>query len=506
MSDILFPFHSKFLTPDGDISRPWLLWLQNPQVLTISTQSPSTVANGGTGLSSTPISGQLLIGNGTGYSLNTLSASGITVTNGAGTIALSLNTFSPSSYGGVPASGGGTANFLRADGTWATPVGGGSAGPAGPIGPPGFDGNDGEDGQQGFPGPQGQPGTSGVMGAVGPMGMMGEDGADGDAGPPGLAGSAGQAGATGASGQIGPAGEDGSDAESFLIGIPTPQAAGSDTQVQYNSAGAFGANANFAYTVGTNTLTIGTLTSPAGNLILTPFAPATGTAPGALQITGSASQDSNNGGAVQIKSGTALTPSTGIGGLISLGGGPATSAAGGAFSMTGGSGTSGGGFTMLSGAGSSAASGGFTIGSGTGVGSGNFLFGTGNGTTGNSGNISFSTGASSATGGTTGTYTLSTGNQTGGGTSGSFNINIGTSATGTGGSIILRPGNGATKGSIRLRSSLVTDVIQITDNGTNQIGFFGATPVVKQTTGGTPTGAYTLNDVIAALQAYGLLV
>ena len=395
MSDILFPFHSKFLTDDGEISRPWLMWLQNPQVLTISTVAPSGVTSGGTGLNTVPTNGQLLIGNGIGYSLGTLTATGMTVTNGAGTIALSLNTFSPSSYGGVPASGGGTSNFLRADATWAAP--------------------------------------------------------------------------------------------------PAATPAGADTQVQYNSAGAFGANSNFAYTVGTNTLTIGTLTSPTGNLILTPFAPAAGTAPGALQITGSASQDSNNGGAVQIKSGTALTPSTGIGGLISLVAGGATSAAGGSFSMTGGSGTSGGGFTMLSGAGSSAASGSFTIGSGGGgFGSGSFSFGTSSGGAGgNSGNQTFTTGASSAVAGTTGTFSFKTGNQTNGGTSGSFKVAIGT---------------GTTKGSIQLQATLGTNVIQITDNGTNQIGFFGATPVVKQTTGGTPTGAYTLNDVIASLQAYGLLV
>jgi hypothetical protein len=193
--------------------------------------------------------------------------------------------------------------------------------------------------------------------------------------------------------------------------------------------------------------------------------------------------------------------------------------------MTGGSGASGGGFTMTSGAGSSAASGGFTIGSGGGgFGSGNFSFGTATGGAGgNSGNQSFSTGSSSLLSSTTGSFNFTSGAQTNGGTSGSFNVNLGTSATGTGGSIILRPGNGATKGSTRLRSSLATDVIQITDNGTNQIGFFAATPVVKQSTAVTgaayvagPTvggvfhtddtyGGYTIGQIVAALQAYGLL-
>jgi hypothetical protein len=49
-----------------------------------------SVAQGGTGIATTPTNGQILIGNGTGYSLNTLSAgSGVTITNGAGTITIS---------------------------------------------------------------------------------------------------------------------------------------------------------------------------------------------------------------------------------------------------------------------------------------------------------------------------------------------------------------------------------------------------------------------------------
>jgi hypothetical protein len=36
-----------------------------------------------------------------------------------------LNTFSSTLKGLAPLSGGGTTNFLRADGTWATPAGGG---------------------------------------------------------------------------------------------------------------------------------------------------------------------------------------------------------------------------------------------------------------------------------------------------------------------------------------------------------------------------------------------
>jgi len=57
----------------------------------VSTVVSGTVGvnQGGTGLTTTPTNGQLLIGNGTGYTLSTLTAgTGITVTNGSGTITL----------------------------------------------------------------------------------------------------------------------------------------------------------------------------------------------------------------------------------------------------------------------------------------------------------------------------------------------------------------------------------------------------------------------------------
>lgn len=49
-------------------------------------------SNGGTGLTGTPTNGQLLIGNGSGYTLSTITAgSGVTVTNGAGTITIGVS-------------------------------------------------------------------------------------------------------------------------------------------------------------------------------------------------------------------------------------------------------------------------------------------------------------------------------------------------------------------------------------------------------------------------------
>lgn len=63
--------------------------------LTLTTPVP--VGSGGTGLTSTPTNGQLLIGNNTGYALATLTAgSGITITSAAGSI-----TITNSSTGGA---------------------------------------------------------------------------------------------------------------------------------------------------------------------------------------------------------------------------------------------------------------------------------------------------------------------------------------------------------------------------------------------------------------------
>jgi hypothetical protein len=56
---------------------------------TISLVTPVTVSNGGTGLTTAPTDGQLLTGNGTGYSLNTLkSGTGISVANAPGSITI----------------------------------------------------------------------------------------------------------------------------------------------------------------------------------------------------------------------------------------------------------------------------------------------------------------------------------------------------------------------------------------------------------------------------------
>lgn len=111
MANLIFP-QSPFLDVTGRPNREWVQWLQNPDVQTITAVSftvdnviltlPLDVIYGGTGLTAIPTNGQLLIGNGTGYTLNTLTAgTGLTVTNAAGSITprITNTTVTAGSYG-----------------------------------------------------------------------------------------------------------------------------------------------------------------------------------------------------------------------------------------------------------------------------------------------------------------------------------------------------------------------------------------------------------------------
>ena len=156
----------------------------------------------------------------------TVSASPVTL---SGTINITPNVFATGSPGVVPASGGGTSNFLRADGTWAAPPGGGGAvtqivagsnisvtpvggtgvvtidslvttGPTGPMGPAVYlEALESDE-------PITIPGPAGSIGATGPAGTSGTQGPAGPAvyleapeadepmpfpGPPGAQGVAG---------------------------------------------------------------------------------------------------------------------------------------------------------------------------------------------------------------------------------------------------------------------------------------------------------------------------
>jgi len=71
------------------VSPQWFLWFNNVYGITGNGVGIVQVGNGGTGLGTTPTNGQLLIGNGTGYSLNTLFAgTGISIANGSGAISI----------------------------------------------------------------------------------------------------------------------------------------------------------------------------------------------------------------------------------------------------------------------------------------------------------------------------------------------------------------------------------------------------------------------------------
>lgn len=74
-------------TKTGLMSREWYRFFYNLYVITGAGEGITPVTSGGTGIGTIPTNGQLLIGNGSGYTLRTLSAgAGITVTNGSGTI------------------------------------------------------------------------------------------------------------------------------------------------------------------------------------------------------------------------------------------------------------------------------------------------------------------------------------------------------------------------------------------------------------------------------------
>lgn len=131
----------------------------------------------------------------------------------------------------------------------------GPTGATGATGPAGY-GSTGATGPQGATGPSGGPtGATGATGsgATGATGIAGPSGATGPQGATGIGatGVAGPTGATGVQGATGPVGATGS------AGI----AAGANTYVQFNDAGAFGGDSGLTYDKTTDSLTV------AGNYI-----------------------------------------------------------------------------------------------------------------------------------------------------------------------------------------------------------------------------------------------
>ena len=93
------------------VSREWFMWFNNIYSVTGTGTGVTPVINGGTGLGIIPTSGQLLVGNGIGYTLKTLTAgTGITVTNGSSTISIASTAV-------TSVSGTGTVNGITLSGT-----------------------------------------------------------------------------------------------------------------------------------------------------------------------------------------------------------------------------------------------------------------------------------------------------------------------------------------------------------------------------------------------------
>jgi len=110
----------------GAVSREWYRWFYSLYTFTGSGTGILPVTSGGTGLGTIPTNGQLLIGNGAGYTLNTLgTGAGISVTDGAGTIVVAntgVLSFSAGTTGLTPSAS--TTGVVTLAGTLVTANGG----------------------------------------------------------------------------------------------------------------------------------------------------------------------------------------------------------------------------------------------------------------------------------------------------------------------------------------------------------------------------------------------
>jgi len=233
--------------------------------------------------------------------------------------------------------------------------------------------------------------------------------------------------------QVGPPPMDFGEVKSLFV------AASPTTSVQYNNAGNFAGNANFTYDVGTNTVTFGNLTGSALAMTIQPKAPTVLEDADTLTVrarNANISRANANGGAVSIVGGNAR--GTGFAGDVNLNGGVGVAGGyGGNIALTAGDGSLfGGGFSATSG-------------------------GTGS-----------EAGA---------TFTMDGGNP--GVAGGSFSMGAGSSGVAAGGSFTMFLGGGTTNdGYMEWQDSFATPFMRFqtaTPGGAKQMGFFGATPVVR---------------------------
>jgi hypothetical protein len=316
--------------------------------------------------------------------------------------------------------------------------------------------------------------------------------------------------------------------------------AGANTQVQYNNAGAFGGDAGFTFT-GTGTsgnLTVGNVTGVTS---------AIGTISPNFFLVAGAAASTQSGGPTRLW-GAAATGSGKAGGSLSLQGGESTLGTGGSLTLASGSGVSGGPVNITSGHGTSAGSSGnltittasggtvgtLTIAGGQPTGSaagGNLVF-TGGASVSSAvgGNLTFNGGLSAS--GNGGALTLTGGISNNYGATPAFVNFQGGLSTGAGSNINFQAGDagfgsGANPGNITITTGLIDGGIGGTSGGyfavvnqnnpstpfkvsvdatgtTDQIGFFGATPVTKPAPTASGTGN-VLTAIAAGLNSLGLV-
>lgn len=248
------------------------------------------------------------------------------------------------------------------------------------------------------------------------------------------------------------------------IGAAYITPAGSTTQIQFNNAGALGADADLTWDLTTNILTLGVLATPA--TIKSPNATTTTVAGSALTLSaGNGGSSSGAGGNLTINAGNSVTNT---GGQLSVSAGGATGGGdGGSATFSGGSTSSGNGIggaiTVQGGTGTGAASGGsVTVRGGT------------SGATGAGAAVSISAGNGGATSGNGGDLTLSGGTVT----------------SGTAGTIILKTAN-TTRLTIQANGSWLVNASAGTSGQSLISAGTGSTPIW-----GTPTNATNATNLL----------